>query len=104
MGSLGSQSGDHAEPVDATNVERLEVVKGPATLLYGSNALWGRGGQRRHGPSRLPSPASRGPSRAGLQRGGVERGAGGEQCQRGVWAPQLASLDRGRRPEKRRLP
>ena len=41
MGSLGSQSGDHAEPVDATNVERLEVVKGPATLLYGSNAVGG---------------------------------------------------------------
>ncbi len=41
MGSLGSQSGDHAEPIDATNVERLEVVKGPATLLYGSNAVGG---------------------------------------------------------------
>ena len=41
LGSLGSQSGDHAEPIDATNVERLEVVKGPATLLYGSNAVGG---------------------------------------------------------------
>ncbi len=40
-GSLGSQSGDHGEPVDTLNLERLEVIKGPATLLYGSNAIGG---------------------------------------------------------------
>lgn len=40
-GSLGSQSGDHGEPVDALSLERLEVIKGPATLLYGSNAIGG---------------------------------------------------------------
>jgi iron complex outermembrane receptor protein len=41
VGSLGSQSGDHAEPLDTLAVERIEVVKGPATLLYGSNAIGG---------------------------------------------------------------
>jgi iron complex outermembrane receptor protein len=41
VGSLASQSGDHGEPIDASNVERIEVVKGPATLLYGSNAVGG---------------------------------------------------------------
>ena len=41
VGSLASQSGDHAEPVDVLAVERIEVVKGPATLLYGSNAIGG---------------------------------------------------------------
>jgi iron complex outermembrane receptor protein len=40
-GSLGSQSGDHSEPIDPLSLERLEVVKGPATLLYGSNAVGG---------------------------------------------------------------
>ena len=40
-GSLGSQSGDHGEPVDVLSLERIEVVKGPATLLYGSNAVGG---------------------------------------------------------------
>lgn len=40
-GSLGSQSGDHGEPIDTLGVERIEVVKGPATLLYGSNAIGG---------------------------------------------------------------
>jgi len=41
IGSVGSQSGDHGEPVDPLNAERIEVVKGPGTLLYGSNALGG---------------------------------------------------------------
>lgn len=40
-GSLASQSGDHAEPVDPVGAERIEVLKGPATLLYGSNAIGG---------------------------------------------------------------
>ncbi len=40
-GTLSSQSGDHGEPVDPSNIERVEVVRGPATLLYGSNAIGG---------------------------------------------------------------
>ncbi len=40
-GSLASQSGDHGEPIDPLTAERIEIVKGPATLLYGSNALGG---------------------------------------------------------------
>ena len=41
VGGLGFESGDHAEPVDVLTAERVEVVKGPATLLYGSNAIGG---------------------------------------------------------------
>ncbi len=41
IGSLASQSGDHSEPIDTLALERIEVVKGPATLLYGSNAIGG---------------------------------------------------------------
>src|SRR5688572_6056979 len=41
IGGLGFQSGDHAEPVDVLTVERVEIVKGPATLLYGSSAIGG---------------------------------------------------------------
>lgn len=40
-GSLASQSADHGEPIDTLNLERIEVLKGPATLLYGSNAIGG---------------------------------------------------------------
>ncbi|MEZ5398378.1 MAG: TonB-dependent receptor [Bryobacteraceae bacterium] len=39
--TLSSQSGDHGESIDASSLDRLEVVKGPATLLYGSNAIGG---------------------------------------------------------------
>ncbi|HWC76550.1 MAG TPA: TonB-dependent receptor [Blastocatellia bacterium] len=41
VGALGFQSGDHAEPINVLTLEKLEVVKGPATLLYGSNAIGG---------------------------------------------------------------
>ena len=41
IGTLGFQSGDHGEPIDLLSLEKLEVVKGPATLLYGSNAIGG---------------------------------------------------------------
>lgn len=40
-GTLSSQSGDHGEPVEASSLERVEVVRGPATLLYGSSAIGG---------------------------------------------------------------
>jgi len=40
-GSLGSQSGDHGETIDVLNLDRIEIVRGPATLLYGSNAIGG---------------------------------------------------------------
>ncbi|MEW5979902.1 MAG: TonB-dependent receptor [Acidobacteriota bacterium] len=40
-GTLSSASGDHGELMDASSLEKLEVVKGPATLLYGSNAMGG---------------------------------------------------------------
>ena len=40
-GDLSSQSGDHGVTLDPGGLERLEVVRGPATLLYGSNAVGG---------------------------------------------------------------
>jgi iron complex outermembrane receptor protein len=40
-GTLSSQSGDHGENLNVLNLERVEVVRGPATLLYGSNAIGG---------------------------------------------------------------
>ena len=41
MGTLGTTSGDHGEVINTAQLERLEVVKGPATLLYSGNAIGG---------------------------------------------------------------
>lgn len=40
-GTLSSQSGDHGELINPAQLERLEIVKGPATLLYSGNAIGG---------------------------------------------------------------
>ena len=40
-GTLSSTSEHHGEPINPADLERLEVVRGPATLLYGSSALGG---------------------------------------------------------------
>jgi iron complex outermembrane receptor protein len=41
MGDLSSQSGDHGVTVNPAAAQRIEVVRGPATLLYGANAVGG---------------------------------------------------------------
>ncbi len=40
-GDLSSESGDHGVAIDPNAAERVEIVRGPATLLYGSNAIGG---------------------------------------------------------------
>ena len=40
-GSLSSQSGDHGEVLNVGQLTSLEIVKGPATLLYSGNAMGG---------------------------------------------------------------
>jgi len=40
-GDLSSQSGDHATTINPASANRIEVVRGPATLLYGANAIGG---------------------------------------------------------------
>ncbi|HSP91151.1 MAG TPA: TonB-dependent receptor [Vicinamibacterales bacterium] len=41
MGDLSSQSGDHGITVNPASASRIEVVRGPATLIYGANAVGG---------------------------------------------------------------
>ncbi|HEY3044970.1 MAG TPA: TonB-dependent receptor, partial [Vicinamibacterales bacterium] len=41
MGDLSSQSGDHGVNINPASASRIEVIRGPATLLYGANAIGG---------------------------------------------------------------
>src|SRR5688572_28951640 len=41
LGDLSSQSGDHGVNVNPASATTIEVVRGPATLLYGANAIGG---------------------------------------------------------------
>jgi iron complex outermembrane receptor protein len=41
VGDLSSQSGDHGVTVNPASASRIEIVRGPATLLYGANAIGG---------------------------------------------------------------
>jgi iron complex outermembrane receptor protein len=41
MGDLSSQSGDHGITINPASATKIEVVRGPATLIYGANAVGG---------------------------------------------------------------
>jgi iron complex outermembrane receptor protein len=41
VGDLSSQSADHGVTVNPASASRIEVVRGPATLLYGASAIGG---------------------------------------------------------------
>ena len=65
-----SLSYDHAVPLDPVNVERVEIVRGPAALLYGGNAI---GGVVNTFDNRIPTEAINGIQGAGeLRYGGAD--------------------------------
>ena len=65
-----SLSYDHAVPLDPVNVDRIEIVRGPAALLYGGSAI---GGVVNTFDNRIPTAAIEGIHGAGeLRYGGAD--------------------------------
>ena len=65
-----SLSYDHAVPLDPVNVDRIEIVRGPAALLYGGSAI---GGVVNTFDNRIPTEAIEGIQGAGeLRYGGAD--------------------------------
>lgn len=90
-----SLSYDHAVPLDPINVDRVEVVRGPAALLYGGNAI---GGVVNTFDNRIPTEAIEGIQGAGeLRYGGADttRSAAGKlEAGNGTFALHLDASGR----------
>lgn len=80
-----SLSNDHAVPIDPLLIERVEVVRGPATLFYGGNAV---GGVVNVIDNRIPQEAVKG------VRGRVEGRLGGAESEKA--AGGMLELGNGR--------
>jgi iron complex outermembrane receptor protein len=65
-GDVSALSEDHAVPIDPNSAERIEVVRGPATLRYGSQAI---GGVVNATNGRIPELVPRGGVSATIQGG-----------------------------------
>lgn len=84
-GDLATTGADHAVSIDPITAQRIEIVRGPAGLMYGSNALGGViNVVREEVPRTLPETVSGG---ASLQ---------GESVNQGVGAAAAAVVPHGR--------
>jgi iron complex outermembrane recepter protein len=73
-GDLATSGADHALTIDPVTAQRIEVVRGPAGLMYGSNALGGViNVVREEVPRSLPESVT---GSAGLQAESVNEGIG----------------------------
>jgi iron complex outermembrane receptor protein len=71
-----SLSYDHAVTADPISIERIEVLRGPAALLYGGNAIGGVVNVIDNRIPREPSPGINGKLDVGLASANREKGAG----------------------------
>ena len=87
VGDLSSQSADHGVAVNPASAKRIEVVRGPATLLHGANAI---GGLVNIITNQIPSARVQGSTGSftidGGTNGGQVGGAGEVTAGNGRWA------------------
>ena len=95
FGDLSSQSGDHGVPTNPASAAQIEVVRGPATLLYGANAI---GGLVNIIDDTIPTTPVRGAHGAFVTEGGTaakEFGAAADvHWGNGTWALNLGGSGR----------
>lgn len=76
MGDVSSLSYDHAVAADPLALDRVEVLRGPAALLYGGNAIGGAVNLIDNRIPRDPMQGATGRADLSLASGNRERGAG----------------------------
>jgi iron complex outermembrane recepter protein len=95
MGDLSSQSGDHGVNVNPAAPTSIEVVRGPATLLYGSNAIGGLVNVVTNEIPRTPVTAATGSfTFDGASNAGQAAGAGNVTVGNGKFALHLSGSGR----------
>lgn len=78
MGDLSSQSADHGVNANPASASRIEVVRGPATLLYGANAIGGVVNVIRDDVPRAPVTGLHGGFALDAGSAAAEAGGGGD--------------------------
>ncbi|MGU3496278.1 TonB-dependent receptor [Xanthobacteraceae bacterium A53D] len=87
---------DHAVPIDPLSAQRIEVIRGPATLRYGSQAI---GGVVNAENNRIPTELTQDGYKASMQGagavvdGGIE-GAVSVDARKGPWAVHVDAFGR----------
>jgi iron complex outermembrane receptor protein len=96
MGDLSSQSADHGVTTNPAAASRVEVVRGPASLLYGSNAI---GGLVNVINETVPVQPIRGATGSVVLDGGTAASEGGGAADvswgNGTWAARFGGGGRG---------
>jgi iron complex outermembrane receptor protein len=94
-GDLSSQSGDHGVTINPAAATQVEVVRGPATLLYGANAIGGLVNVISNQVPTRPVTETTGRTQVDLATNGGQAGAAGDlTLGNGRWALNLGGSAR----------
>jgi iron complex outermembrane recepter protein len=94
-GDLSSQSGDHGVTINPAAATQVEVVRGPATLLYGANAIGGLVNVISNQIPTKPVTGVQGATQVDLATNGGQAGVAGDlTVGNGAWALNLGGSGR----------